>query len=785
MSGATFSRVHNFTSETLTAAAINAEFNNILNNLDPTGVGQYSNTVAQMRITTDPGTAGSESLATSLAGELERLRFVIQRIIGAQAAQWYSAPTASMTDLLNALGGNLVTNRVISGAISTNSSAPRYLTPTGTTPSITIAGATTPLVYAIAGVQYTISTNFVLTGLGTAAATNVTTSVNDATLNAQEYTKWIGEDGSVLQLAGGASAIPSNTFSAFQLVHGGTKEYFIGYATSTTAVQNCMRGYFLDSAGSPVIRGPVSNADAVRLLQLSWLFATTAAQVVASSTNPSVSYASPSNTSGYWYDITNAVWKSFANGSWSAAGATLIGMSVQDQTACQAARGINFYGAVSPYSNAVLDWNSGNQIMARNMGTKVSVGTSLIDFKMTKPVWDITANIESGYTATASTTYFAYVSEHGQTLLSPNKPYLSNDLGQGWYHPYENWRSLGYCKLTAGTAFDVYTLQNYRVDQNSIEQFIDLSDMINIGLSQTTGTTHVYTINGADGKELSPGNPGYVTFRNDNATSAVIARHMLMSNISITQPVGASLGIQANMDQYIWLYMIDTATTVDIGLCAQTPLNENSVGPSYSQISSGATSKGALYSNGSGGSGRGIRLAARIKLNENNPGTPAGGNTISEISMRPTLFVNVEDWNQSRNIQPNTIAFSGLQSVNTYTRRVFDSLEVRMNFGWMTSGGVAMNFTLPSGVAIDASKLSGPQGVGWWSMLNGQSAINYAQTASGIVSTSGAQTSQFYLSLAGAQGQAPVATASQLPGASQSIVLYATLPILGWSTYGP
>src|SRR5438132_7800042 len=35
----------------------------------------YSATVAQMRLTHDPGEVGSESLATTMAGELERLRF--------------------------------------------------------------------------------------------------------------------------------------------------------------------------------------------------------------------------------------------------------------------------------------------------------------------------------------------------------------------------------------------------------------------------------------------------------------------------------------------------------------------------------------------------------------------------------------------------------------------------------------------------------------------------------------------------------------------------------------
>src|SRR5712691_7107862 len=48
-----------------------------VSSLAPTTLGDYSATAAQMRLTTDPGESGSESLATSLSGELERLRFAI------------------------------------------------------------------------------------------------------------------------------------------------------------------------------------------------------------------------------------------------------------------------------------------------------------------------------------------------------------------------------------------------------------------------------------------------------------------------------------------------------------------------------------------------------------------------------------------------------------------------------------------------------------------------------------------------------------------------------------
>lgn len=81
----------------LTANALNAEFDNILNNLIPDSIEDASANVAAMQSAVDPGGVGSESLATNLTGELQRLRFVIKRILG--TAQWYVAPAKDLPTL--------------------------------------------------------------------------------------------------------------------------------------------------------------------------------------------------------------------------------------------------------------------------------------------------------------------------------------------------------------------------------------------------------------------------------------------------------------------------------------------------------------------------------------------------------------------------------------------------------------------------------------------------------------------------------------------------------------
>ena len=50
-----------------------------------------------MKLNTDPGESGTESQATSLAGELERLRFAIKECKG--TAEWYQTPSQNLNGI--------------------------------------------------------------------------------------------------------------------------------------------------------------------------------------------------------------------------------------------------------------------------------------------------------------------------------------------------------------------------------------------------------------------------------------------------------------------------------------------------------------------------------------------------------------------------------------------------------------------------------------------------------------------------------------------------------------
>lgn len=75
----------------------NNEFTNIFTNGNPTGIGAYSDTDPQMQTSTDPFPSGSTSRPTALSGEIERIRYILNLIIG--QTYWYQHPTVSISDL--------------------------------------------------------------------------------------------------------------------------------------------------------------------------------------------------------------------------------------------------------------------------------------------------------------------------------------------------------------------------------------------------------------------------------------------------------------------------------------------------------------------------------------------------------------------------------------------------------------------------------------------------------------------------------------------------------------
>lgn len=591
--GATFDRVHVWDSlEVLTNEALNEEFDNILENLTPSGVDDYSVNTTQMRLTTDPGEPGSESLADSLAGEIERLRFVVKEMKGSGVTQWYETAGASLTDILSVVSGALAPNRNVSGVSSANSSAARFLIPAGSSNQLTVNGSPTPFIYAIADTQYQIATDLSVSSLSTAPSSNNTASVNDALLSAQESSKWIGEDDTSLFMDSAGSEITAlvGKFAAFKIVHGGNTEYFMAFVKSSTELAYCRRGYFFDSSVAPIPRIAIADNDTITLMRLAWIFANTSSGLTICYTNPTVSYSQPSapNVGDFWYDITNEIWKKYDSVSWIDATATLVGVCILDSSNVVGARAFEYASLTDSQNSLDVTYESTTKIRVKQPNGTISVKGNLIDFGPTVPRWDITADLESGMSEAASTTYHAYVGELGQLKLSSYKPYDRRGDMRGYYHPYENWRYVGKVFNNSSQDFDSGT-----VTSSEVAVTVGVPGTIENGYFTASVATNALTISvlTADGSAPSASNPVILNFIKEDGS---FVQRKLTASLTLVAPATSTLGLEANVTRNVWIYLTDESGTLDIGIVGITPLGNN-LDVAATQISTGATSAGTLY----------------------------------------------------------------------------------------------------------------------------------------------------------------------------------------------
>jgi len=445
--GATFSRVKTWIStEDVIFSDLNAEFDNILTNLTASGVDDFSANVSQMQSTADPGEVGTESLATSIAGEIQRLRQLIAEITGEN--KWYESPGTSLLSLSNALGGGTTDNRIVSGRVRTTSAQPLFLVPHGAARTITAKGATTNLIYFVAGTQYTISTDVTLTNLTAAPSTNNTTLVNDALATADPlYTKFTGENGSSIVVDAMGSEITAlvGKFAAFKLA-GASTEYFIAFVESTTKLTRAFRGHFFDSADAVGPRSAYTDNDVITLMKLTWVFGTTAGALTATYNNPIWADDEPTSPAqgDYWFDISANVWKVYGVSSYATANAHLLGICFQDATNTIGARSYEFFKNYDDENTVELIYVSATEVRSRQQGQICSVWGASIHNDRSIHSWDITLDLDSGVTETASTAYYLYLTETGDTIMSDVRPYDRTEDLRGHYHPFHSWRCVGH-----------------------------------------------------------------------------------------------------------------------------------------------------------------------------------------------------------------------------------------------------------------------------------------------------------------------------------------------------
>lgn len=455
MGGATFGRIKDWAAEILTNTDLNDEIDNILENLNPLGMDDYSENVAQMKLQTDPGELGTESLAETLAEELERIRFALAELKGVDF--WYESSPYSLATLGSSIGGGVPANRIIAGSHRAESSQGNFLVPAGNARTVHLECTSDDFIYAVEDTEYIVNDDPTLTNLNAAPSTDNTCLVNDLGMNTTDDTKHIGEFGTelIVDAMGTNMSNKVGQVCAFKVVHGGNTEYFIGKVSSATKLVECRRGYFYDSTLAVVPRVAIADNDTITLMALTWIFIDIDGDLIPIYTNPRVGPVEPISpaTGDYWFDTLNEKWRVFNATVWADSDATLVGVCIQDATNTVAARSFDAFRGISELNTIDLQLQDSTEVRSLLRNDRTSVFGNTINFDPDYVRWDIDTDLDAGLTEAADVLYFLYLNENGKPIISTICPYERPDLG-GMYHPHQTWRCYGQVYNNSASNFE-------------------------------------------------------------------------------------------------------------------------------------------------------------------------------------------------------------------------------------------------------------------------------------------------------------------------------------------
>lgn len=450
--------------ETVQSSDLNAEFDNVRANARPDKIDDYSATVSQMQTLFNPGGIGTENQPTSTAEELGALRYLIKAITG--EAQWYGTPDSSISaikTLLDSLATSAA-NQIVSGRKDATNQ-PMFLVPGNSTNSVTLKATATNLVMRMLNTDVTFSADITLTGLSQAPSSNNTALVNDSTAAGAANTKCLGEFGQIINIDNIGSEISSlnGKVGAFKLTHSAVDEYFFAdIDTTNNALLRCRRGFFFDSTDAHIPAVAISDNDVITLMRLAWIFATynsATPGLDVTYNQPFVQKDTPSgpSTGDYWNDLSTNEWKRYSGSSWIVQTAIPVGIAVTNSSNTIAARSADFYKAFSDLNTIQPAKYNSNLVRSSRMGDRVSVYGTTHFFDRQFAKWTMTTDLETGVEA-SSTTYFLYVTDSGDTVLSVTYPNDRHSDLLGAYHPAKPWRCVGIVRNDASSNFTEATV---------------------------------------------------------------------------------------------------------------------------------------------------------------------------------------------------------------------------------------------------------------------------------------------------------------------------------------
>lgn len=273
-----------------------------------------------------------------------------------------------------------------------------------------------------------------------------------------------------------------------------------------------------------------------------------------------------------------------------------------------------------------------------NGGTHTSVtGFSLRD---TSAAFDVTMAATSSVNLTAGRTITIDVADGARTLAlkksltvqTGDMTLIGNASGSSITFP-----TTGTVATLAGTE----TLTNKTIDgASNILTIPAQGNIFNLGLTTSVSANAMtVALKQADGStNASATNPVLISFRNAASATGGLTTVSVTGALSVVIPSGATLGQFSGANEFVWVYALNNAGTVELAVSGRIIADESAV-ITTTTIGAGSTSGTVLYST-TGRSSVPIRLIGRLKVNETTAGTWASNAT--EVSLTTYAMVRTQ-----------------------------------------------------------------------------------------------------------------------------------------------
>lgn len=356
--------------------------------------------------------------------------------------------------------------RVLSGLVRSSSNQPAFMDAAGAAGglSVTVEGASTNLNFDINGTTATLTTDIVKSGLSAAPAATNTALINDLDAVSGELTRTWGERNAekeviTIDTIGASITALDQTYAAFE--NDTTGEIFYAFVdTTNNQLTKIFRGFFYDSAKTPINRGVLANNDQLTLLKVNYIFADNDLSTIDSSaTTPVYDFTAPGSpaTGDYWFDLGNIVWKRYDGVTFQTVTRTFIGWVVCDDTDALYARCEHFDRRFKEDLNLEVEKRTTEIIDVVRSKSMVNVDGNEIQYHESRPSWNITTDLAASadmYDATeqASRVYYCYIKDTGEEVISDVSPYFREDM-ESDMHPHNPWRAVAAVFNDSGSDF--------------------------------------------------------------------------------------------------------------------------------------------------------------------------------------------------------------------------------------------------------------------------------------------------------------------------------------------